>query len=285
MSTISGQIQSKLQVLLESVPSGFIVDSAWLKAKGIGRRSAYDYVKAGWLERLAHGVFRRPVPGGRPLETVDWKVCVLSMQHIMDYPVHVGGMTALAFQGYSQYLTVGGNAPAWLYGANIPKWLSKLSLDAPVELRKPSLFADPVSGLAEARDDREAVSGGTPPWSWAMRMSTPERAIFEALDELPQRETFDNLDMVFEGLTTLRPRRLALLLRACRKIKVRRLFFVFADRHGHAWRKRLDPEDFDLGRGDRALVKGGRIHANYRIVVPEGFAVSEKEASESRASA
>ena len=109
-----------------------------------------------------------------------------------------------------------------------------------MELRKPSLFADPVIGLVEARDDREAVSGGTPPWSWAIRMSTPERAILEALDELPQRETFDNLDMVFEGLTTLRPMAgLALLLRACRKIKVRRLLFVFADRHGHAWRKRL----------------------------------------------
>ena len=281
---MNGQKQSKLQFLLESVPSGFIVDSAWLEAKGIGRRSAYGYVKAGWLERLAHGVFRRPVPGGRHPETVDWKVCVLSMQHIMDYPVHVGGMTALAFQGYSHYLTVGGNVPAWLYGANIPQWLNKLSLDAPVEPRKPSLFADAVIGLVEARDDREAASGGTPPWNWAIRMSTPERAILEALDELPQRENFDHLDMVFEGLTTLRPQLLASLLRACRKVKVRRLFFVFADRHGHAWRKRLDPEDFDLGRGDRALVTGGRIHPNYRIVVPEGFAVSEKEASESRTS-
>ena len=284
MSPMSGQIQLKLQFLLESVPPGFIVDSAWLKARGIGRRSAYNYVKGGWLERLAHGVFRRPVPGGRPPETVDWKVCVLSMQHIMDYPVHVGGMTALAFQGYSHYLPVGGNAPAWLYGANIPNWLSKLSLDAPVELRKPSLFADPGIGLVEEREYREAMSAGTPPWSWAIRMSTLERAILEALDELPQRENFDNLDMVFEGLTSLRPKLLASLLRACRKIKVRRLFFVFADRHGHAWRKRLDPEDFDLGRGDRALVTGGRIHPNYRIVVPEGFAVSEKEASESRTS-
>ena len=75
----------------------------------------------------------------------------------------------------------------------------------------------------------------------------------------------------FESLTTLRPKMLAALLRSCRKIKVKRLFFVFADRHDHPWRKRLDPAEFNLGRGDRALVKGGRIHPRYRIVVPEEF--------------
>ena len=102
-------------------------------------------------------------------------------------------------------------------------------------------------------------------------MSTPERAILEAMDELPDHESFHTLDMVFESLTTLRPKLLSDLLQACRKIKVKRLFFVFADRHDHPWRKRLDPAEFNLGRGDRALVKGGRIHPRYRIVVPEEF--------------
>ena len=273
---MNGQIQSKLHVLLASMPPGFIVDSAWLKAKGIGRRSAYDYVKSGWLERLAHGVFRRPLPRVQS-ETVDWRICVLSMQQIMDYPVHVGAMTALMLQGYNHYLQVGGDASAWLYGADIPKWMSKLPLNVSLEPRKASLFSDPVIGLTESSGDRKSVSGGASPWDWPIRMSTPERAIFEAMDELPQRESFDNLDLVFEGLTTLRPKLLGALLRDCRKIKVKRLFFVFADRHGHAWRKRLDPDDFDLGRGDRALVKGGKIHSNYRIVVPDGFAVAKKE--------
>lgn len=272
-----GQKQSNLQRLLESVPPGFIVDSVWMEAKGIGRRSAYAYVKGGWLERLAHGVFRRPVPRARSSDSVDWQSCVLSLQHIMEYPVHVGGMTALALQGYRHYLPLGSNAPLWLYGAAIPNWLSKLSLDAPLELRRLSLFTDPVIGLIEERDDQESGNAAASSWNWPIRMSTPERAIFEALDELPHRESFDNLDMVFEGLMTLRPKLLDALLRDCRKIKVRRLFFVFADRHGHAWRKRLDPDDFDLGRGDRALIKGGRIHPRYRIVVPEAFAVPRNE--------
>lgn len=71
------------------------------------------------------------------------------------------------------------------------------------------------------------------------------------LDELPEHESFYNLDMVFEGLTSLRPKVLTALLTSCRKIKVRRLFFVLADRHDHAWRKHLNTGAFDFGTGER----------------------------------
>ena len=268
---MAGQKQKSLQKLLEGVPPGFLVDSAWLEANSIGRRSAYDYVKAGWLERLAHGVFRRPAPRARLPDPIDWKTCVLSMQHIMGYPVHVGGVTALALQGYSHYLPLGRDVPVWLYGTGIPNWLSKLSLDTPLETRSRSLFTDSSMGLAEEQDNQGSNAEALP-WHWALKMSTPERAILEALDELPSHGSFEHLEMVFEGLMTLRPKLLASLLKECRTIKVRRLFFVFADYHAHAWRIRLDPDDFDLGRGDRALVKGGKIHPRYRIVAPETLA-------------
>lgn len=51
-------------------------------------------VDTAWLER--HGVFRRPAPNTTNLATIDWKACLLSMQHIMCYDIHVGGATALA---------------------------------------------------------------------------------------------------------------------------------------------------------------------------------------------
>lgn len=273
---MSGRRYENIKKLLEAVPPGFIVDSAWLEANGIGRRSVYDYIKQGWLERLVNGVFRRPVPRARASEKIDWKSCVLSMQYIMGYSIHVGGMTALELQGYRHYLALGDKAPVWLYGSAIPNWLKKLPLDAPVEIRNQRLFGDPELGQLEVRDEHGPGNAGGLPWDWAIRKSAPERAVLEALDELPDHESFHNLDMAFEGLTTLRPRLLVSLLKDCRKIKVRRLFFVFADRHGHAWRKRLNPEAFDLGRGDRAFVKGGRIHPRYRIVVPNMFAEPEK---------
>jgi len=125
------------------------------------------------------------------------------------------------------------------------------------------------------RNDRFRCHEVIAPNDWQLVMSTPERAILEAIDELPENESFHNLDMIFEGLTTLRPRLLTQLLNSCRKIKTKRLFFVFADKHNHAWNKQLNAADFDLGKGDRALVKGGKIHSSYRIMVPKNFVLKE----------
>ncbi len=90
-----------------------------------------------------------------------------------------------------------------------------------------------------------------------MRMSSPERAIMEMIDELPKEESFHDVDTLFQSLSNLRPRKLSELLQDCRSVKVKRLFLVFAERHGHAWRKHLDLANVDLGSGDRSIVKGG----------------------------
>lgn len=260
-----------LKKVLEAVPAGYLVDAAWLTAHGVAYETFRDYVKRGWLERVQRGVFRRPTPNASTANTLDWKTCLLSVQHIMRYDVHVGGATALAQQGYDHYLRLGSNAPVWLYGADMPNWLKKLPLNASLETRTTSLFADTSLGLT--KDD--ADTDGTLPWDWKLRLSAPERAVMEVMDELPDHESFHNLDMVFQSLTTLRPKVVSALLHSCKKIKVKRLFFVFADRHDHPWRKRLDPEEFNLGSGDRALVKGGKIHPRYRIMVPEEFVKME----------
>jgi hypothetical protein len=265
---MNGQNRQNIQKLLASVPPGYIVDSRWLQLQGIGRRSAYAYVQRGWLQRLAHGVYRRPVPVGSRSNQLDWQTSVLSMQHIMRYPLHVGGITALRLQGFGHFVVTGGQEVVLLYGQKIPTWLAKIPIDAVIATRKSSLFADLQLGLV---DDKFSTHGA---WGWRLRVSAPERAILEALDELPSQLSFEMLDLVFESLTTLRPKLLTELLGSCKKIKVKRLFFVFADRYGHAWRSQLNPEAFDLGRGDRSFVKGGRIHPRYRITVPDAFATS-----------
>ncbi|MHB0776034.1 type IV toxin-antitoxin system AbiEi family antitoxin domain-containing protein [Halomonas sp. WWR20] len=262
-----------LKKVLEAVPSGYLVDAPWLISHGVAYGTFRDYVKRGWLERVNRGVFRRPAPNAAKSTPIDWKICLLSMQHIMRYDVHVGGTTALAQQGYDHYLRLGSNAPVWVFGDNIPNWLNKLPLNATIQTRSTSLFTGASLGLS--KDDPNAEN--TLPWDWKLKMSAPERAIMEAMDELPDHESFHNLDMMFESLTTLRPKTLSGLLHSCRKIKVKRLFFVFADRHDHPWRKRLDPEEFDLGSGDRALVKGGKIHPRYRIMVPKEFIRAEAD--------
>jgi len=106
-------------------------------------------------------------------------------------------------------------------------------------------------------------------WDWKLILSTPERALLELLDELPERETFHQVDMLMQGLTNLSPRRLQNLLTDCKSVKVKRLFFFFADRHAHAWLKPLKKQTFDLGTGKRMLAKGGKLDPTYHITVPE----------------
>ena len=72
-----------------------------------------------------------------------------------------------------------------------------------------------------------------------------------------------------EGLADLSPRRLDALLHRTRSVKVKRLFFWLAERQGHAWMKRLDVGDFDLGRGKRVLARDGRLVRRYGITVPK----------------
>jgi hypothetical protein len=87
---------------------------------------------------------------------------------------------------------------------------------------------------------------------------------------------FHNTDQLFEGLANLRPASLTRLLQECTSIKAKRLFFFFADRHAHAWAKRLDPAQFDLGSGKRQIVKGGRLHREFEITVPADMVPNER---------
>ena len=106
---------------------------------------------------------------------------------------------------------------------------------------------------------------------WPLILSTPERAILELLDEVPQRETFDQADALFQGLTTLSPRRLNQLLVDCRSVKIKRLFLWFAERHRHSWVAALDRDNIDLGAGKRMLVRGGKLDRKFLITVPENL--------------
>jgi hypothetical protein len=112
------------------------------------------------------------------------------------------------------------------------------------------------------------------PWGqsdWTLTVSTPERAILELLDEVPKRETFHQADVLMEGLRSLSPRRLQALLVDCKNVKVKRLFFWFAERHNHAWLSKIDRSAVDLGKGKRMLVRGGKLDLKYNITVPENL--------------
>ena len=267
----------RLKPLLDKVPPGFMVDTPWLKAQGIDPKSIHDYVRRGWLERVIRGAYRRPLPEGAQSASEDsWAIPLLSLQWIMKRDIHLGGESALDLAGYAHYLSLGGAPRVHFYGL-APAWLKRLPVQTKILVHRRTLFGDDSNGVINAGRDVQGTGHAVNVWHWPVKASSPERAILEALDELPSPAGFDNLDKIFEGLTSLRPKHLMTLLTLCRSVKVRRLFFVFADKHRHSWRKYLDASKIDFGSGPRALVKGGRLHPTYRIYVPKDLAPKDEE--------
>ncbi|EIM31112.1 type IV toxin-antitoxin system AbiEi family antitoxin domain-containing protein [Microvirga lotononidis] len=274
------QKQGKLNRLDKTLPEGLLVDAAWMERHGYSSSLRSQYVSAGWLEQPARGTYKRP------WGNLSWQQVVISLQVLLQQPLIVGGRTALDLQGFSHYVSAEGLRTIHLYGREPPPgWLNKLPLKETFRFHKTqTLFkSDPVTkGLTSRDSDVETnVDSGNESlhgtlnrlpwgqWNWPLTLSTPERALFELLDELPKDESFHQVDMLVEGLRTLSPRRLETLLTDCRSIKVKRLFFFFADRHQHAWLKHIDRSKVDLGTGKRMLVKGGKLDPVYQITVPD----------------
>jgi hypothetical protein len=275
------QKASYLNYLLQRLPPGLLVDSQWLQEQGLSRSRIHDYVARGWLERLRPRVYRRPAAAATAAErssSVTWELAVVSAQALVDRPFHVGGPTALDLLGLSHFLDLGRKSRVWLYdaGRKAPSWLTKLPLEVEVLLKTRELFRNDDLGLEwrrlELGTGRIGALVEQPErvelWDQFLRMSGAERASLEMLEEVGTKVGFHSADRLFEGLANLRPNLLAELLKECMSVKAKRLFFFFADRHAHAWAKRLDPDQFDLGRGKRQIAKGGRLHPKYEITVP-----------------
>jgi hypothetical protein len=291
MYTMSVQIKDKINWLQQHLPEGLVVDSRWLEGHGYSRGLRQKYVAKGWLRQLTHGVYVRPpatlgVKGED--EGVRWEHVVISLQTLLEQPLTVGGRTALELQGFTHYLSSTGPREVHLYGNHPPPaWVARLKLTTKFVFHNATkLFAnEPVTrGLtAQAVNLQTGERTNTDTWhagfvqqpwghwQWPLTLSAPERAVLELLDEVPQRETFHQADMLMEGLRNLSPRRLHKLLVDCRSVKVKRLFFWFAERHNHSWLKQLERSGIDFGKGKRMLVRGGKLDAKYNITVPESL--------------
>lgn len=273
------QLTGKLNQLGRDLPEGLLVDAAWLSDHGYSTSLVSKYVAAGYLERSAGRVYRKP------RGVLTWEQAVISLQTLLYRgPLAVGGRTALALQGYEHYLSRA-TYQVHLYGPSAPpSWLSKLPLSVQFVFHNSETLFSSDAGLppqgnldrASAQAEKMVVEKGYVvqswgQWRWPLVIASPERALLEVLAELPSHESFDNVDKLVESLSTLSPKRMLALLQACRSVKAKRLFFFFADRHSHAWKKKINKEDVDLGSGKRMLVKGGVLDRTYQITVPKGL--------------
>lgn len=281
LSTVGIRIQDKLNWLQRSLPEGLVADAAWLEKHGYSRALRNKYVARGWLDKVTRGVYRRPAPTlkGEARQGLRWELVVISLQTLLGCSYAVGGRTALELQGFAHYLSAR-HREIHLYGTRKPPgWISKLKVEDRFVFHNANrLFMSEgtrphgskgrsENGVLQSSYIRQLWGQ----WEWPLMMSSAERAILELLDEVPQRETFHQADVLMEGLRNLSPRRLQTLLTACHSIKVKRLFLWFAERHQHAWLKKLDRNRIDLGKGKRMLVRGGKLDPTFNITVPESI--------------
>jgi hypothetical protein len=282
---VGEQNRDKLNWLQRSLPEGFVVDAGWLEKHGYSRSLRNKYVAHGWLDQLVRGVYRRPPPkppSDAGHETLRWQPVVISLQTLLGCPFTVGGRAALELQGFAHYLSSGHQREIHLYGSGKPPgWVFKLNLETRFVFHNAEKLFKSEAGRASGKktgsgSGNDLLQSGYiqqpwGQWEWPLTMSSPERAILELLDEVPQRETFHQADVLMEGLSNLSPRRLHNLLVACRNVKVKRLFLWFAVRHQHTWLKKLNRKDIDLGHGKRMLVRGGKLDPTFNITVPESI--------------
>jgi hypothetical protein len=240
------------------LPDGLVVDRKWLKDKGIDRPLVDYYIRAGKLESLARGAYRRPGP---PLK---WQHLVYSCQQL-NYPVHVCCRTAAELQGMAHYLPLGEKQTVHLYCRKpLPHWLFSATIDVDFFQHTRVLFDD-----VTMKKGLTTMPFGS--WDWPITVASSERAMMELLADIPSKESFHMADVMFEGATTFRPALIMTLLSGCENVKVKRLFLWFAERHGHEWFKRLDVSKVDLGSGKRVIEKGGKLVSKYLITVPAEY--------------
>jgi hypothetical protein len=260
-----------------------VADAGWFERTGISRQLRRKYTQNGWLISPARGVYMRPGLSGEKAK-LSWQQLVVSLGLLMNQRVSVGGRTALELQGYAHYLEASGEREVHLYTVKaLPGWVSQIPMSCRLVFHNAGrLFPAGVEALsaASAGSSEQALAKAgfaVHPWgspggtTWSLTVSTLERAILELLDELPNRETFHQADVLVEGLRNLSPRRLEALLADCKSVKVKRLFLWFAERHNHVWLQRLDRSRINLGKGKRMLVRGGKLDPKYNIIVPENL--------------
>src|SRR5258705_13906213 len=90
--------RTKLNPLNSRTASGVPLTSEDLAALGLSADLAVHYVRAGWLTRLARGVF------SRPNDTLALHPSLVLLQRRID-GLHVGGKSALDWYGVRQYLS------------------------------------------------------------------------------------------------------------------------------------------------------------------------------------
>ncbi len=246
-------IRIKLKSTIAHHIQGTVDLSSWLEQLGISHDLQKHYRKSGWFESFGTGALKRPG------EEVTWQGALYTLQSQAKLPIHAGALTALALQGFAHYVPLG-RQTIFLFSpikTLLPAWFRKYEWPQLIVHEKTSVLPN------------ESCIIDLPLPLFSIRISSPERAVFECIYLAPDTLNLVECYQIMEGLTTLRPHLVQELLEQCRSIRVKRLFLYMAEKAGHEWHKRLEHSKLDLGKGARSIVKGGVYVEKYALNLPE----------------
>lgn len=259
MEEISNQKRIRLghaERILKELRPGEVVTSNWLGSRGLTSSNVHNLKTRGVLTSLGSGAYVR----GDDIPLFSSAIEALVNQ--LQLPVHIGGSSALSLQGVVQYLSLGAGQNIWLFSAGklkLPTWFSRWIWDVKVELIQTN-FLTPSSACQPRNIELD---------QFYIKVSSREQAILEAILLIGKFHRFEEIDELFEGLTTLNPELLQKLLETCNSIRVCRIFLYLARKHNHPWAKMLKESTINLGSGKRTVVKNGRLDTQYLITVPQ----------------
>lgn len=250
------------ETLKHLLPVGLLATKSWLNAQGLNPHFIDNAVKTKTLIALSPGVYVRET------SLVSWKGVVVSLQRMAQHPVHVGGLSALNQDGLAHYQSRSKRVHIDLYAETaLPAWINKIDDNLYFQWHSTRRLW-PNALMQERKYLREDNwLAPLPP----LLYSTPEKAMLEALIDVPTTMSFEHADQLMQGLSNLSPRKVDALLRASTSIKGKRLFLWLAQQHNHSWFKYLKPEEYDLGVGKREIARGGRLDKTWNITVPKEF--------------
>ena len=199
--------------LQAELPRGAPFDLATLSQFGVSPQLAAHYAEAGWLVRLAQGVYAFP--------NDDFNVYgALKLLQQRVPGLHIGGKSALAVQGVRHNL---GSRETWvLWGDKrfaLPAWFTSRF---PARYTHGRLFDWPDTALV---NKTLTTPPGLPDH---LRVAAPERAVLELLYEVGIKQSLEEARNLFDGLRAPRKAVLGQLLSCCTSVKAVRLFLTWA---------------------------------------------------------
>jgi hypothetical protein len=225
---------SKLNNLYVKLRPGSPVTSEELAAMGVSADLAVHYVRAGWLTRLARGVFARP---DTPLELYS----SLRLLERRLKGLHVGGKSALDWHGIRH--NVAQQPKLQLYGwvsSSLPAWFIERF---PSSYHRLHLFDEKPDALLRVSRFQRRPDGPS--------LSDPERAVLELLSDVGVRQPLQEARDLLEGTPSLRAAVLQELLVRCKQVKTVRLCLTLGRELRLPWAAKLDPNRLPTGSDQR----------------------------------